>query len=137
MQKKRSVAVAIANPADASKVLVVQRPADDEDLPDAWGLPAASLQGDEDWHDAARRAGQDKLGVTLAIGRELNRGAVQRPEYILEMRLYEAHIVGGQPNVPQPDSTVTQYQAWKWADAAVLEPAALRGSLCCRLYLER
>jgi hypothetical protein len=136
VQRKRSVALAIANPADASQILVVQRPADDDDLPSAWGLPAASLKSDEDWQAAARRAGRDKLGVSLTVGPELNRGEVQRSGYTLEMRLYQALITGGEPAVPQSDSTVTQYQAWKWDDARVLQPAAQRGSLCCRLYLE-
>ena len=136
MQKKQSVALAIANPANANQLLVVQRPADDDDLPNAWGLPAASLRNGEDWRAAAQRAGRDKLGVSLTVGSELNRGEVQRAGYTLEMRLYEAHIAAGAPVVPQSDSTVTQYQAWKWDNARVLEPAAQRGSLCCRLYLE-
>jgi len=48
--------------------------------------------------------------------------------------LYEARIVSGDVIVPQPASGVTQYQSWKWGSAADLEPAAEKGSLCCRLY---
>ena len=116
-------------------VLIVQRPPDDADLPDAWGLPAASLRAGEDWEAAARRAAREKLGVEVDIGPELNRGAIQRAGYTLEMRLFQATITTGAPAVPQPFPDVTQYQAWRWGTAADLQPAADRGSLCCRLYL--
>ena len=134
MSVKRSVSVAIHH---GDRVLIVQRPADDEDLPNAWGLPAASLQGDESWEDAAVRAGREKLGVELSVGRELERGKLARKDYELEMRLYEAGIASGDVNVPQDISGVTQYQAWKWGTAEDLKPAAARGSLCCNLYLRR
>jgi 8-oxo-dGTP pyrophosphatase MutT (NUDIX family) len=130
---KRSVSVAIPH-ADGKRVLIVQRPSDDEDLPDAWGLPAASLRDGESWEAAVRRAGREKLGVELAVGPEMNRGAIDRNEYSLEMRLYRARIQSGQVAVPQPDPRVTQYQAWRWGDADDLEPAARAGSLCCQLF---
>ena len=133
---KKSVSLAIHDPTRPGQVLLVQRPADDEDLPDVWGLPAASLTGEESWEDAARRAGQDKLGVELDVGAVLRAGAVQRAHYTLEMQLLAARIVGGEPTVPQPADGVTQYQAWRWGSAADLQPAAALGSLCSRLYLE-
>ncbi|HEX6560071.1 MAG TPA: NUDIX domain-containing protein [Longimicrobiales bacterium] len=129
---KRSVSMAIHN---HGRVLIVQRPADDEDLPDAWGLPAASLRENESWQDAVERAGRDKLGVELRVGRELAHGTLERARYTLEMKLFEADIVSGAPLVPQPDASVTQYQAWKWGGAEDLQPAARQGSLCCQLYL--
>jgi hypothetical protein len=113
---------------------MVQRPADDEDLPNAWGLPAASLRGDETWVDAAKRIGKEKLGVDLTVGTELQHGNVQRKKYTLEMKLFEASM-RGVPLVPQTEKTVTQYQDWKWGSAKDLEPAAERGSLCCILFL--
>lgn len=134
---KRSVSVAIFDPADRRRVLVVRRPPDDEELPDLWGLPAASLRPGESWEDAVRRAGREKLGVELEVREELNRGSTARAGYTLEMRLLEARIVSGSPAVPQPAPGVTQYRAWAWGEAAALEPAATRGSLCCRLFLER
>jgi ADP-ribose pyrophosphatase YjhB (NUDIX family) len=121
---------------NAERVLIVQRPADDEDLPNMWGLPAASLRAGESWHDAVARAGRDKLGVELKVGHEVKRGTLERKQYTLEMRLYEAEIVTGRPIVPQPNDTVTQYQNWTWGTAEDLLPAAERGSLCCRLFLE-
>jgi hypothetical protein len=133
VKRKKSVAVAIRA---AGHVLVVQRPADDEELPDEWGLPAASLHDAESWEEAVVRAGREKLGVALEVGAELRRGSLERESYTLEMRLYEAGIAAGSPVVPQPDRTVTQYQQWKWGTAEDLLPAADRRSLCCRLYLE-
>lgn len=132
---KRAVSVAIHNDDD-NRVLIVQRPPDDADLPDAWGLPAASLQEGEAWREAVMRAGREKLGVQLEVGAELQRGTLERAAYTLEMRLYEARIVAGEPVVPQAETSVTQYQAWRWGKAVDLAPAATRGSLCCRLYLQ-
>jgi len=131
--QKRSVSLAINC---SQGLLVVQRPSDDDDLPNEWGLPAASLREAETWQEAARRIGREKLGVDLEIGQELNRGELQRKKYNLEMRLFEAAIVDGAPAVPQPDLSVTQYQDWKWGSAADLKPAAEKGSLCCKLYLD-
>lgn len=134
---KRSISLGIHDPAQPGRVLLVQRPADDEDLPLVWGLPAASLLPHETWEDAARRAGRDKLGVTLKIGDVLQTGSLQRSAYRLEMRLYEARIAHGVPVVPQDVGGVTQYADWRWDSPAALEDAASRGSLCSRLYLEQ
>jgi ADP-ribose pyrophosphatase YjhB (NUDIX family) len=130
---KRSVSLAIHDPD--RRVLLVQRPDDDEDLPGAWGLPAASLGPEESWEAAVRRAGRDKLGVELEPVRMLAAGDLERPAYRLTMRLYEARLVDGEPAVPQPAAGVTQYVAWRWGDPPDLEPAAAAGSLCSRLYL--
>ena len=130
---KRSVSVAISH-ADGERVLIVQRPADDEDLPGAWGLPAASLKDGESWEAAVRRAGREKLGVEIAVGHEMNRGSIERKTYALEMRLFSAQILEGDVDVPQPEPGVTQYQAWRWGDADDLEPGARAGSLCCHLF---
>jgi len=122
-ETRQAVSFAIWRPDAPSQVLVVQRPPDDEDLPRAWGLPAGRVHPGETDEDAVRRA-------------ELNRGRIERPRYTLEMRLYEARIVSGEPTVPQPVPEVTQYVGWRWDEAPVLRPAADRGSLCCRLFLE-
>jgi 8-oxo-dGTP diphosphatase len=135
MNVKRSISLAITDDARPGAVLIVQRPDDDEDLPGAWGLPAASLGPDESWADAGRRAGREKLGVELHVGDVLQEGSLQRARYRLDMRLYAARVVHGQPLVPQAVAGVTQYQAWRWGAAADVEPAAARGSLCSRLYL--
>lgn len=130
---KSSVSVAIHDAK--GRVLVVLRPPDDEDLPNLWGLPASSLKPGEGWEDAVRRTAREKLGVEVEVGPELNRGATERAQYRLEMRLYDAGILSGTPRVRSDVEGITHYVDWKWGTAEVLEPAADRGSLCCRLYL--
>ena len=132
---KRAVALAILDPDRPGDVLLVQRPADDEDLPHVWGLPAASLGPHESWHDAARRAARDKLGIDVDISAMLEQGDCQRKTYNLEMRLLRASIVAGTPAVPQPHPEVTQYQAWRWGPIPELQHAADCGSLCAQLCL--
>ena len=132
---KESVSFVVRHHDDPALVLAVRRPPDDDDLPDAWGLPAGSLRGDESGEDAVRRAGRDKLGVELEVGAVLEEGAIERPGYTLRMRLYEASVRRGEPRVPQPTPGVTQYTELDWATPDRFEPAARAGSLCCRLYL--
>ncbi len=131
---KRSIAFLVRG--EAGRVLVVRRPVDDEDLPDAWGLPAGSLRPGEGWEEAVRRAGREKLGVALRPGALLREGELERDAYRLRMRLYGASIEDGEPVVPQPVEGVTQYAEWVWAPPSRLEAAAANGSLCSRLALE-
>jgi ADP-ribose pyrophosphatase YjhB (NUDIX family) len=134
---RQAVSLAIHRGAGhPGELLIIRRPADDEDLPDTWGLPAASLREDESWTDAVRRAARDKLGVEVEPRAVLNEGSLTRAAYTLHMRLYEAVIVRGRPAVPQRDPSVTQYQAWRWGVAGELRPGADAGSLCCRLLVE-
>ena len=133
--EKQSVAVVIRNAQQPDRILTVLRPPDDDDLPNVWGLPAATLRPGEEWETAIKRVGLEKLGVQLKVGKELEQGAQERRDYRLQMRLYEAEITKGTPFVPQPDDAFTQYAKWKWGTTEDLQPAAQRGSLCCRLYL--
>jgi 8-oxo-dGTP diphosphatase len=132
---RRSISFVIRHSESPGLVLAVRRPPDDDDLPDAWGLPAGSLRDDETWQDAVRRAGRDKLGVELEVGDVLQEGTLERSGYTLHMRLYEARIVAGQPAAPQKIEGVTQYTALDWLPRERFVPAAEAGSLCCRLYL--
>lgn len=137
MNARRSVALVIRDPARPDRILLVQRPDDDDDLPGVWGLPAASLRDGEDWADAACRAARAKLGLEIETGRVLNEGSKQRAGYRLDMRLYEARIRDGTPRLDAaPADGTTRYTAWRWGPRAELEPAADRGSLCGRLALE-
>lgn len=131
-----SVSLAVEDPERPGRILIVRRPADDTDLPNAWGLPAASLREGESARDAALRAACDKLGVTVDLGPQINRGSIRRGDTILAMRLFAARIRSGRPRVPQPVSDVTQYTALQWDTPDALRPAAQRGSLCCRLALD-
>lgn len=133
---KRAVAFAVHRGGDRETVLVVRRPEDDEDLPGHRGLPAASLRESESWEDAVLRTGPEKLGVELAVGPQMNEGRAERGEYVLHMRLYDARIMKGKPEVPQGAAGVTQYADWEWAPPEGLQEAADAGSLCSALYLE-
>jgi ADP-ribose pyrophosphatase YjhB (NUDIX family) len=134
-QVRDSVAFVIFND-DRSMFRVVQRPANDENLPNAWGLPAGSLKEGETSEECVLRSGREKLGVGLEIVGLLGEGELERPSYTLHMKEYEVRIVSGEPSVPQPYPDVTQYQAMRWGTADDLVMAASKGSLCCRIYLE-
>jgi len=107
-------------------VLLVRRPHDDESLPGVWGLPAASLLGDESEEDAVRRAGREKLGVEVLPLQPIGADGA--------MTDWEARIVEGRPSVPQPGPN-TQYAQLRWGDPRDLVPAARQGSLCSRVLL--
>jgi len=117
------------------KILAVQRPSTDEDLPDVWGLPAGSLRGGETFEACVIRSGREKLGVEVRIVRLIAEGEIERPACTLHMKEYEVEIVHGAPSVPQPVEGVTQYQRWKWAEPSMLTEAAYKGSLCSGLFL--
>ncbi len=136
---KEAVAFAVHRGGDRETVLAVRRPEDDEDLPGHWGLPAASLREGESWEDAVLRTGPEKLGVDLAVGPQMNEGRAERDEHVLHMRLYDARILKGKPEVPRAGAAgagVTQYTDWEWVPPQRLEKAADAGSLCSALYLE-
>ncbi len=107
-------------------LLLVRRPDDDEDLPGAWGLPAATLADGESEEDAVRRAGRDKLGVEV---RPLE--AIGENGFMTD---WGAELVSGRPTVPQPGPH-TQYAELRWGEPSELVPAARRGSLCSRVLL--
>lgn len=126
-------------PLQCRRFMMVQRPADDENVAtaNAWGLPAGYRAADQAWEDAVRVSGAQKLGVKLEPLRLLNKGVLQRAEYILEMQQWEAVVVEGTPSVPQAVAGVTQYQNMRMdGRAEMLRPAAAVGSLCSRLFLD-
>ena len=131
---KKAIAFVIYN-KDRTRFLAVKRPADDEDLPNLWGLPAGSLKSGETFEKAVLRSGKEKLGVELRILKMIGEGEIERDKYVLHMREYEAEIIQGRPKVPQPVRGVTQYRDWKWATPEELKEAAEKGSLCSRIFL--
>jgi 8-oxo-dGTP diphosphatase len=120
---KRSVAVLIRN---GDRILSTRRADDDDELPGVWGLPAGSYQSAESLRDLVARIGKDKLGVTLRPVHKIAQGQQERERYILDMELWEAEMSG-----------VPRHPAWQWATREILEPGNVRGSLCCRLALEK
>ena len=58
---------------DKSKFLIVQRPSDDESLPNVLGLPAGSVKEDETFEEAVIRSGRQKLGVEVKVEKFIGR----------------------------------------------------------------
>lgn len=131
---KHAIAFVIYN-KDRTKILIVQRPSDDKNLPDVWGLPAGVVNDDETFEQCVIRSGTEKLGVGLKILGFIGRGSLDRGDYILHMEEYEVAVVNGEPVAPQPFPKVTQYQKWKWGAPEDLKEAESKGSLCSRIYL--
>jgi 8-oxo-dGTP pyrophosphatase MutT (NUDIX family) len=120
---KRSVAVLVRR---NGQILSVRRPADDDELPGIWGLPAGTCGEGESVSDVIQRIGREKLGVELRPLHLLRRGIQERPGYVLDMELWEAGLTG------YPD-----YPEWQWASFEILRSGASSGSLCCELALRQ
>jgi 8-oxo-dGTP diphosphatase len=136
---KHSVALAIRNRDEPSKVLLVRRPDTDEEFPGMWGLPAASCRLGETAEDAAQRTANQKLGAKLRLGRKLASGKQERADYTIEMSLYEAWLGSNEPELPSNkghSTGTTLYTDWRWGHSSELEDSARRGSLCSRLLLD-
>ncbi|HEY2506153.1 MAG TPA: NUDIX domain-containing protein, partial [Streptosporangiaceae bacterium] len=133
---KESVAVVIRD--QDGRFLVTERPDDpDDELAGLWGFPAATRRPGEDPRSAALRIGPLKLGVTLTVGAKLGEMTGDRGSYLLRLAEYAATIEAGRPSVPQPDDSVTQYAACRFtSEPGLLRPAARRGSLCARIFLQ-
>jgi 8-oxo-dGTP diphosphatase len=133
---KHSVAVVVRGPDDGT-FLLVRRPDDPADpLAGAWGFPAVTLAPGEGELDGVARAGRAKLGVALRAVRRMGERAGVRDGTALRLAEYEAVITAGDPSVPQGDTSVTQYTAWRYArDPGELAAAAARGSLCAQVFL--
>jgi hypothetical protein len=94
-------------------------------LPGVWGLPAGTIRGAETVEDVITRIGQDKLGVKLTAIRKVGFGTQDRPNYRLEMELWEVSMEG-----------TPKYVEWQWASVDFLYPGMARGSLCCELAIK-
>jgi ADP-ribose pyrophosphatase YjhB (NUDIX family) len=107
-----------------------------EELPGVWGLPATTLRDREAPEDGVRRLGREKLGVELTPLRALARGAQQRSDYTLRMKVYTASMKG-EPWLPHrtPRPSGTLYDALDWLPPEAFREAAERGSLCCELLV--
>jgi ADP-ribose pyrophosphatase YjhB (NUDIX family) len=136
MSKSANRAVAIVIRDSAGRLLVVRRSDDDPSLPGVWGLPAASLRGSETPVDAAVRAGNDKLGIDVRIVSLVGVECLDQGDRMNELSEYKVEVLQGEPAVPQPDRSVSQYVQLRYTDdPSILLPAARQGSLCSRILL--
>ena len=135
--KPTKFAVAIVLRDKDGKFLAVRRSDDDDSLPGVWGLPAASRRRNESDQDAVLRAGREKLGVTLEALERIGTDRIDRDTFVLELSDYAVSLVAGEPSVPQPDRSVSQYTALQYtSDLGLLVEAARKGSLCSRVFLD-
>ncbi len=135
-KEKHSVAIIIWN-KNRDKVLLVQRPLDDDSLPGHWGFPAASKKDLNDkWELYSHKAAETKLGVKVKIIKLLGEDTVDRGKFILRLRDYEVEIIDGEPSVHQPIKGVTQYIKMEYTDdlRRIIESAKNK-SLCTRIFL--
>lgn len=137
MKKVKNAIAYVIYSENRAQVLTVLRPESDKELPNMWGLPAGSLKDGESFEQAVVRSGKEKLGVDLKVVQLISEGDIEREEYVLHMKEYEAEIVDGEPSVPQKIENITQYSDCKWAEPGVLVEAAKKGSLCAQLFLTR
>ena len=132
-----SVAAVVRRDGDPDRFLAVQRPPDDDRLPDVWGLPAVTLAPGELPEQGVRRVGREKLGTEIEPVRFVGIGSMDRGEYELILRDVEARLAGAEPDVRSARSAATRYVDQRWTDdLSLLADAARRGSLCSRLLLD-
>lgn len=138
MNKPVRKAISFSYRNNSKKVLLVKRPEEDEDLPNAWGLPAGSLNEGESWKNALRRSGIEKIGIEIIPKGVIAEGYLERDDYILHMREYEVEGKGV-PVAKQEHSDITQYVDVKFvSDSKAIEYLKLtasQGSMCCMLFL--
>ena len=116
---------------------MVRRPADDESLPNVWGLPAVNVAEDELPEDALRRIGVEKLSTTIEPISFVGVKRAEREKYELILMDIKAELVGREPSVFDATTTGTKYVDQRWvSDYSIFKEAAGKGSLCSRIFLE-
>ncbi len=133
MKIERAISYAIFNQDEM--ILLVERPSNDPDLPDVWGLPAGTVIEGESIEESVTRSGYEKLGVALRPTAFIGRGHKMREKYLLLMEVFEARIIQGEPKTGQDYPGVTQYKGYKWGDVSELRNTATHGSLCSEVFL--
>ncbi|MFO0970864.1 MAG: class I tRNA ligase family protein [Candidatus Saccharimonadales bacterium] len=130
--KKQAVAYYIEN--EAGEFTFVKRLADDDSLPNVWGLAAASLRGGETLEEAVKRGAKEKLGIDVEQVEFEGKKEISRIGYDLELSEYKITKFTGEVKL---QGGSTHYANLQWSkDPAILKDAADRGSLCSRIFLE-
>ena len=133
---KFAIAVALYSSVDKSKILAVKRPANDDSLPNVWGLPAVVVKEGELPEDAVRRLGIEKLSTKIKPISYIGILRDMREDYELILMDIKAELEGDEPSVHDASTTGTKYVDQQWtSDYSVFKDAAHKGSLCSRLIL--
>jgi len=134
---KFAIAVALINPNNASEVLAVKRPANDDSLPNVWGLPAIVPKDGELPEDAVKRLGVEKLATEIEATSYIGIKRSDRNTYELILMDIETELKGVEPSVKDATTTGTKYVDQQWtSDYSIFKEAAIKGSLCSRIFLE-
>lgn len=134
---KFSIAVALINPNNASEVLAVKRPVNDDNLPNVWGLPAITPKDGELPEDAVKRLGIEKLATEIGATSYIGIKRADRNTYELILMDIQAELKGREPSVKDATTTGTKYVDQQWtSDYSIFKEAAAKGSLCSRIFLE-
>jgi 8-oxo-dGTP diphosphatase len=96
MKRIRVVAALIPAPKDATRFLVQQR------LPNAsranlWEFPGGKVEPGESDEAALAREGREELDVELSVGRRLWSTSHEYPDLVVQLELFAADIVAGEP----------------------------------------
>lgn len=96
MKRIRVVAALIPAPKDATRFLVQQR------LPNAsranlWEFPGGKVEPGESDETALAREGREELDVELSVGRRLWSTSHEYPDLVVQLELFAADIVAGEP----------------------------------------
>jgi ADP-ribose pyrophosphatase YjhB (NUDIX family) len=137
--KKRIAAFAyviLRGSITAPEILVVKRSPKDRYFPSMWGIPAGTLQKREGYEEAIQRTAKHRLGIELEVLGLRATGSSDRGTHVVEMRLYEARIVAGAPQIRHVNPEGHGYTEAMWGRPEILQPTRERGSLCCRLVDE-
>lgn len=90
------VAALIPDPKDASRYLVQQR-LPDKSRANLWEFPGGKVEPGESQAAALRRECHEELAVELSVGRKLWATVHAYPELEVELELYAATILRGEP----------------------------------------
>lgn len=116
--------------------MAVKRPADDDNLPNVWGLPAVSVKDGELPEDAVRRVGIEKLATEIKPVSYIGVMRADRGDYELILMDIKAELVGKEPSVHDAATAGTKYTDQQWtSDYSLFKEAATKGSLCSRVFL--
>src|SRR4051794_27334686 len=121
--------VILRNLGSALEVLAVRRSPNDRYFPNMWGIPAGTLWTGEGYEEAVRRTARHKLGIEVEVLGECGVGSSDRGTHVIEMRLFEARIVTGTPQIQNLDLAGHGYSAVRWAEPEILHLARERGSV--------
>lgn len=136
MKRIRVVAALIPAPKDATRFLVQQR------LPNAsranlWEFPGGKVEPGESDEAALAREGLEELDVELAVGRRLWSTSHEYPDLVVQLELFAADIVAGEPKALGAQAirfaTPAEMQALPFCEADVpLLESLVRGEVPTR-----